>query len=137
MMMMMIMMMIMMMMMIIIIMIIIINKIERICTPIDVTIPADRNVVQKEAEKNVKIQDYRYRDTANVELKCIIIPVIIGATGVVTKSLRYNSGSYTGKTFERFTATDSYTWNIAHNTESTAAEGVTGGSREVPGRKGP
>ena len=30
-------------------------------------IPADRNVAQKEAEKEVKIQEYMYRDTANVE----------------------------------------------------------------------
>jgi len=31
--------------------IIIKNKKEKTCTPIDVAIPADRNVVQKEAEK--------------------------------------------------------------------------------------
>jgi hypothetical protein len=29
-------------------------------------------------------------------------------------------GSYTGKTLDRFTTKDSYTWNIAYNTESTA-----------------
>ena len=29
-------------------------------------------------------------------------------------------GSYTRKIFDRFTTTDSYTWNIMHNTESTA-----------------
>jgi len=28
-------------------------------------------------------------------------------------------GSCTGKTFDRFTTKDSYTWNITHNTEST------------------
>jgi hypothetical protein len=31
---------------------------------------------------------YRYRDTANVELKCMVIPVITGVTGTVTKRLR-------------------------------------------------
>jgi len=30
-------------------------------------IPADRNVVQKEAEKEIKIQEFMYRDTTNVE----------------------------------------------------------------------
>jgi hypothetical protein len=30
------------------------NKKEKTCTPIDVAIPADRNVVQKEAEKELK-----------------------------------------------------------------------------------
>jgi len=29
-------------------------------------------------------------------------------------------GNYTRKTFDRFTTKDSYTWNITHNTESTA-----------------
>jgi hypothetical protein len=29
-------------------------------------------------------------------------------------------GSCTRKTFDSFTAKDSYTWNITHNTESTA-----------------
>jgi hypothetical protein len=48
---------------IIIIIIIIKNKKEKISTLIDVAIPADRNVVQKEAEK-VKIKEFMYRDTA-------------------------------------------------------------------------
>ena len=34
--------------------IIIKNKKEKTCTLMDVAIPADRNVVQKEAEKNLK-----------------------------------------------------------------------------------
>jgi len=34
---------------------------------IDVAIPADRNVVQKEAEKKLKYKRFMYRDTANVE----------------------------------------------------------------------
>ena len=34
--------------------IIIKNKKEKTCTQIDVAIPADRNAVQKEAEKNLK-----------------------------------------------------------------------------------
>jgi hypothetical protein len=36
--------------------IIINNKKEKTCTLIDVAIPADRNVVQKEAEKKLKYQ---------------------------------------------------------------------------------
>jgi hypothetical protein len=40
------------------------NKKEKICALVDVAIPADRNVVQREAEKNLK---YMYRDTTNVE----------------------------------------------------------------------
>jgi len=43
------------------------NKKEKTCTPIDVAIPADRNVVQMEAEKEVKVQEFVYRDATNVE----------------------------------------------------------------------
>jgi len=50
----------------------------------------------------------------------IIIIIIIGATGIVTRSLKEKCGNYTRKTLDRFTTKDSYTWNITHNTESTA-----------------
>jgi len=53
-------------------------------------------------------------------LKRTIIPVMIGATGMVTRSLRKNLEAVPGKTFDRFTAKDSYTWNVTSNTESTA-----------------
>jgi hypothetical protein len=36
------------------------------------------------------------------------------------EKLKEKSGSYTRTTFDRFTTADSCTWNIAHNTESTA-----------------
>ena len=49
--------------------IIIKNKKEKTCTPIDVAIPADRNVVHKEAEKKLKVQEFMYTDTTNVELE--------------------------------------------------------------------
>jgi hypothetical protein len=42
----------------------------------------------KGSGKEVKIHEFGYRDTTNVELKCTIIPVIIAATGIVTKSSR-------------------------------------------------
>jgi len=51
-------------------------------------------------------------------LKYMIIPVIIGATRIVTKV--ENIRSHTRKTFNTSTSKDSYTWNITHNTESTA-----------------
>jgi hypothetical protein len=36
------------------------------------------------------------------------------------EKLKEKFGSGTGKTFDRTTTKDSYTWNITHNTESTA-----------------
>ena len=53
----------------------------------DVAIPADRNVVQKEAEKKLKYKRLCTEIKRMWNLKCTIIPVIIGATGIVTRSL--------------------------------------------------
>ena len=70
--------------------IIIINEKEKTCTLIEVAIPADRNVVQKEAEKKLKYKSVCIKIQRMCNLKCTTIPVIIGATGVVTRSLRKN-----------------------------------------------
>ena len=70
--------------------IIIKNKKDKTCTLIDVAIPADRNVVQKEAERKLKYKSLCREIQRMCNLKCTILPVIIGATGVVTKNLRKN-----------------------------------------------
>ena len=70
--------------------IIIKNKKEKTCTVIDVAIPADRNVVQKEAEKKLKYKSLCIEIQRMLNLKCTIVPVIIGATGIVTRSLKKN-----------------------------------------------
>ena len=53
-------------------------------------IPADRNVVQKEAEKKLKYKSLYIEIQRMWNLKFTIIPVITGATGIVTRSLRKN-----------------------------------------------
>jgi hypothetical protein len=53
-------------------------------------------------------------------LQCTIIPIVIGATGIVTRSLKKNLEAVPGKKLDRFTTTDSYTWNITYNMESSA-----------------
>ena len=60
-------------------------------------IPADRNVVQKEAEKKLNYKSLCIEIQRMWNLKCTIIPVIIGATGIVTRSLRKNSEAVPGK----------------------------------------
>ena len=77
--------------------IIIKNKQEKTCTLIDVAIPADRNVVQKEAEKKLKYKGLCIEIQRMWNLKCTIIPVIIGATGIVTRNLRKNLEAVPGK----------------------------------------
>jgi hypothetical protein len=77
--------------------IIIKNKKEKTCTLIDVAIPADRNVVQNEAETRLKYKNLCIEIQRMWNLKCTIIPVIIGATGIVTRSLRKNFEAIPGK----------------------------------------
>ena len=77
--------------------IIIKNKKEKTCTLIDVAIPADRNIVQKESEKKLKYKSLCIEVQRMWNLKCTIVPVIIGATGIVTRSLRKHLETVPGK----------------------------------------
>ena len=99
--------------------IIIKNKKEKTCTLIVVAIPADRNVVQKDAEKKLKYKSLCIEIQQMWSLKYMIIPVIIGANGIVIRSVRKNLEAVLGK-HSIDSLQDSYTWNITHNTESTA-----------------
>jgi hypothetical protein len=62
-----------------------------------VTIPADRNFVQKEAEKKLKYKSLCMEIQRMWNLKCKIMPVITGVTGIVTKGLRKNLDAIPGK----------------------------------------
>jgi hypothetical protein len=77
--------------------IIITNKKEKACTLTDVAIPVDRNVVRKEAEEKFKYKSLCIEIQRVWNLKCTITPVIIGATGIVTRSLRKNLEAVQGK----------------------------------------
>ena len=84
-------------------------------------IAGDGNVTPKLSRKETKIQKSLCKEVQRMwKMKCMIIPVTIGATVIVTKGLKDKFGSGTRKTIDRFTTKDSYTWNITHNTESTA-----------------
>jgi hypothetical protein len=67
------------------------------CMSIDVAISGDRNVIKKEAEKVLK-----YKELA-IEIQCIwnvkkkVVPVIIGATGTISKSFRKYMSNIPGK----------------------------------------
>ena len=70
--------------------IIIKNKEEKTCTLLDVAIPADRNVVQKEVEKKLKYKSLCIEIQRMWNLKCTIVPVMNGATGIATRNLKKN-----------------------------------------------
>jgi len=87
-----------------------------------VAIPADRNVVQKEAERKLKYKSLCIEIQRMWKLKCTIIPVITGATGIVTRSLKKNLEAVPGKhSIDEMSiiTKHSYTGNITHNAEST------------------
>ena len=77
--------------------IIIKNKKEKTCKLINVAIPVDRNAVQKEAKKKLKYKSLCTEIQQMWNLKCTIIPIITGATGIVTRSLRKNLEVVPGK----------------------------------------
>ena len=53
-----------------------------------IIIPGDRNVIKKEAEKILKYKDLTIEIQRMWNVKTRVIPVIIGATGTVSKSFR-------------------------------------------------
>ena len=55
---------------------------------IDVAISGDRNVIKKEAEKILKYKDLTIEIQRMWNVKTRVIPIIIGATGTISKSFR-------------------------------------------------
>jgi hypothetical protein len=74
----------------------------------------------KRKRKGVEIQEFMYRDTTNVEPEMYEYTSYSWSHWNSNEKLKEKFGSGTWKTFGRFTTKDSYTWNIKHNTESTA-----------------
>ena len=102
-------------------------------------IPAEGNVLQKEAEKKLKYKSLciEIQRMWNLRHQSAQQPLVgFGLLNVEPEMYNYTSnnwghwnsneklkekfGSCTRKTFYRFTTKGSYTWNITHNTESTA-----------------
>ena len=74
----------------------------------------------KGSGKEVKIREFMYRDTTNVEPEIYVYTSNSWSHWNSNEKLKVKFGSCTRKTFDRFTTKDSYTWNITHNSESTA-----------------
>ena len=58
------------------------------CMLIDAAISGDRNVIKKEAEKVLKYKELTIEIQRMWNVKTKVIPVIIGATGTISKSFR-------------------------------------------------
>jgi hypothetical protein len=90
------------------------NTKEKTCTLIYVSIPVDRKEAEKLKYKSLGIE------TTNVEPEMYDYTSYNWSHWNSNEKLKEKPESYTGKTFGRFTTADSCTWNISHNTESTA-----------------
>ena len=58
------------------------------CMLIDFAISGDKSVIKKEAEKILKYKDLTIEIQRMWKVKTMVIPVIIGATGTISKSFR-------------------------------------------------
>jgi len=67
------------------------------CMLIDVAISGDRNVIKKEADNIVIYKELTTEIQRMWNVKTKVIPVIIGATGTVSKSLRKYVSNIPGK----------------------------------------
>jgi hypothetical protein len=54
-------------------------------------------------------------------MKCFVIPVIIGATGIVSRSLQKYLETIPGQTLNRFFTKNCHTRNITHHKESATS----------------
>lgn len=70
---------------------------NNMCTMVDVAVPADANVMAKEAEKLLKYRDLAIEISRMWNIKTRIVPIVIGATGNITNRLQSNLCSITGR----------------------------------------
>ena len=66
------------------------------CMLIDVAISGDRNVIKQEVEKILKYKDLTIEIQRMCGVKTKVIPVIIGATGTISKTFRKYASNIPG-----------------------------------------
>jgi hypothetical protein len=93
---------------------------------IDVAIPGDRNVVKKEAEKILKYKGLITETQRMWNAKTRVMPVIIGATGTISKSFRKYLTSIPGKHDIKEIQKNSYIGHSTHTSESANVEAQKG-----------
>jgi uncharacterized oligopeptide transporter (OPT) family protein len=79
------------------------------------------NVIQKEAEKKLKYKNLSIEMQRMWNMKCFVIPVIIGATGIVRKSLQKYLETIPGQHSINSLQKNCHTGNITHHRESATS----------------
>jgi hypothetical protein len=82
-----------------------------------VAIPSDRNVIQNESENKLKYKNLCIEIQRMWNMKCFVTPVIIAATGIVTRGLKIYLETIPGKHLIDIYK-NSCTRNITHYKES-------------------
>jgi hypothetical protein len=85
---------------------------------IDVAISGDRNVIKKEAEKILKYKDLTIEMQHMWNVKTRVIPVIIGATGTISKSFIEIREQHSRKPRSQRTTENSHIGHYTHTSES-------------------
>ena len=68
--------------------IVVVNKQEKECTIIDIALPADKRIGEKENEKVEKYQDLKREIARMWNIRTVqVVPIVVGSLGSVTKSL--------------------------------------------------
>jgi hypothetical protein len=80
---------------------------------------SDRNVVNEEVEKKLKYKTLSTEVQRMWNMKCLVIPVVNGATGIVTEGLKKYLEKIIGKHSINSLHKNSNTGNIIYNKEST------------------
>ncbi|XP_048590562.1 uncharacterized protein LOC125573819 [Nematostella vectensis] len=78
--------------------IVIVNRKEGECIVIDIAVPGDANVGEKEKEKVLKYQDIRREIARLWDIKTCVVPIVVGALGTVSKNLTKHLSSIGLKT---------------------------------------
>ena len=88
------------------------------CMLIDVAISGNRNAIKKEAEKILKYKDLTIEIQRTWNVKTKVIPVIIGATGTISKSFRKYVSNIPGKQEVKELQKNSHIGHCTHTSES-------------------
>jgi len=68
--------------------IVVVNKQEKKCTIIDISVPADKRIGEKENEKVEKYQDLKREIARMWNMRALqVVPIVVGSLGSVTKNL--------------------------------------------------
>jgi hypothetical protein len=70
------------------------SKKDKICLLIDIAIPSNRSVIEKESENKLKYENLSIEIQRMWNMKCFVIPVIIGAIGIVNEGLKEHLEKY-------------------------------------------